>query len=145
MGRTEKALLTSPPTRHPVQPARSGSLPPYLKMKKLEVQGRRNFSFKLTGPKAAPNTESRPPDSREPGTLEAAKQIPTRKDYVGEATLSEETLVGIPRDRVATSLAWGSWDPGAYSYAVVPNSYSQLFNRSVMRCPGHEISCLSIK
>ena len=111
MGRTEKALLTSPPTRHSVQPVRSAFLLPCLKMKKLEVQGRRNFSFKPTGPKAAPNTESRPPDSREPGTLEAAKQILTRKDYVGEATLSEEALVGIPRDRVATSLARGSSCP----------------------------------
>lgn len=144
MGRTEKAHLTSPPTRQSVQLVRSASLLPCLKMKKLEVPGRRNFSFKPTGPKAAPNTESRPPDSREPGTLEAAKQILTRKDYVGEATLSEETLVGIPRDRVATSLAWGSWGPGALLLCCSA-SYSQLFNRAVMRCPGHEISCLSIK
>lgn len=105
MGRTEKAHLTSPPMRHSVQPVRSASLPPYLKMKKLEVQGRRKFSFKPTGPKAAPSTKRKPPDSREPGTLEAAKQILTRKDYMGEATLSEKTLVGIPRDSVATRLA----------------------------------------
>lgn len=108
MGRTEKAHLTSLPTRHSVQPVRSGSLPPCLKMKKLKAQGRRMFSFKPTGPQAAPSTERRPPDSREPGTFEAAKQILTRKDYMGEATLSEKTLVGIPRDSVATSLAWGS-------------------------------------